>query len=214
MKITQEMKDAWIQTYTGKMVRIFDFDESQVCIEDIAHALSRQCRFGGHCRPFYSVAEHSVRVYNLMTSMYNSLGTINCYTKFFALMHDAAEAYLGDMPRPIKKVCPWYGEIEENVMQVILLEFKIEHYSDVNKFVDRDLVQLADDILLVTERRDLMTLTNENWGMARTVLPLKNTIIPYCPDEAKRLFLDIFYSREISNIHGAKDSVLFKSLYK
>ena len=75
------MKEPWIQTYTGKQYAYFECGPEQICIEDIARALSNLCRFTGHCKKFYSVAQHSVLV---------SHRTKN---PFLGLMHDADEAY-------------------------------------------------------------------------------------------------------------------------
>jgi Predicted hydrolases of HD superfamily len=84
---------SWIMTFTGKRFRPFDPDPAEIDIRDIAHALSHTCRYGGHTRRFYSVAEHCVLLSRIVPAD----------MAFDALMHDAAEAYLGDIPRPIKK---------------------------------------------------------------------------------------------------------------
>lgn len=82
----------WIQTYTGRQFWPLDPRPEDVCIEDIAHALSLQCRFAGHCKRFYSVAEHSVRVSWVVPEEHALIG----------LLHDASEAYLQDFVRPLK----------------------------------------------------------------------------------------------------------------
>lgn len=102
-----------IRTYTGKYLDVFNPDPEQICIEDIAHALANTCRFGGHTREFYSVAQHSIMVCN----------RVQPELKLQALMHDAAEAYLTDVPTPIKKQLPAYIELEENLMKVIAAKF-------------------------------------------------------------------------------------------
>jgi len=84
--------DEWIQTYTGKKFWAFDAAIADICIEDIAHALAMRCRFGCHCKEFYSVAQHSVIVsHHLPPEL-----------KLWGLLHDATEAYLPDVPRPQK----------------------------------------------------------------------------------------------------------------
>ena len=85
----------WIETYTGKKVYPLEPDEKTLCVEDIAHALALTCRFGGHCSEFYSVAQHSCLVSDLCPGE----------LKLAGLMHDAAEAYLGDVVSPIKPAC-------------------------------------------------------------------------------------------------------------
>ncbi len=95
-----------IRTFTGKWVNVFDPKPEMFCIEDIAHALSHQCRFGGHLPQFYSVAQHSVMCSRLVSKPH----------KKPALMHDSSEAFLLDIPRPIKKKLSNYKEVEHNLM--------------------------------------------------------------------------------------------------
>jgi hypothetical protein len=87
----------YLQTVSGRRVNPFDPDPEQLVVEDIARALANQCRFGGHCRVFYSVAQHSVIVAWLVEERGGDVEDV-----FAALMHDAGEAYLGDMPHPMK----------------------------------------------------------------------------------------------------------------
>jgi len=98
-----------IRTFTGKYINVLEPTPEMICIEDIAHSLANQSRFGGHLPEFYSVAQHSV------------MCARNCKPgfEFQALMHDASEAYLLDMPKPIKNHLPEYVKIEDNLMQVI-----------------------------------------------------------------------------------------------
>jgi len=95
------MRMLWMQTFTGKKIDIMNPKPEAVDIQDIAHALSMICRFGGHCRDFYSVAEHSLLVERLGTR--SNRGTMNWTTQQMEfLLHDAAEAYVGDTITPIK----------------------------------------------------------------------------------------------------------------
>src|SRR3954453_5398176 len=87
----------YLQTVSGRWVNPFEPDPDQLEIGDIARALANQCRFGGHCRVFYSVAQHSVIVSELVEERGGDAEDV-----FAALMHDASEAYLGDMPHPLK----------------------------------------------------------------------------------------------------------------
>jgi len=91
-----------IRTYTGRFVNVFQPTPEMICIEDIAHSLSNQCRFGGHLAQFYSVAQHSINCAGLVSS---------AHTKA-ALLHDSSEAYLMDIPSPIKAKMPEYKKIE------------------------------------------------------------------------------------------------------
>ena len=91
------MRETWMDTFTGKRIDVLRVQPDDVCIEDIAHSLALQCRFNGHTPRFYSVAEHSVRVSELCEKI-----GYNRETRLMALLHDAAEAYLGDIIRPVK----------------------------------------------------------------------------------------------------------------
>jgi hypothetical protein len=101
--------DGVIRTFTGEYINISDPKPEEIHIEDIAHALSLHCRFGGHTRDHYSVAEHSIWVMNMVSEEF----------KLSALLHDASEAYLMDIPSPIKKLIPDYIKIEDNLMTAI-----------------------------------------------------------------------------------------------
>jgi 5'-deoxynucleotidase YfbR-like HD superfamily hydrolase len=107
----------WIQTYTGRVFWPLDPDPSEICIEDIAHSLSLQCRFLGHCKTFYSVLEHSCHVAHLVPAAYTVHG----------LLHDAAEAYVGDMPRPLKSQPDFatFRQIERRIQERIAKAFGI-----------------------------------------------------------------------------------------
>lgn len=93
----------WIQTFTGKAYYPFDPSPVEVDIIDVAHALSNLCRYTGHCRRFYSVAEHSVLVSRLVPAEHARV----------ALLHDATEAYIADLSSPVKRGIADYGHLEE-----------------------------------------------------------------------------------------------------
>ena len=129
-------------TYTGKQFWPLDPRPEEVCIEDIAHALSLTCRFGGHCKQFYSVAQHSCLVARLVQ--------ITDPTMTLAgLLHDAAEAYVGDLIRPIKRTFEQFKSIEDKVMLVIAERFKFPSAPNA-------VIKWADDIVLRNEHRDLI----------------------------------------------------------
>lgn len=99
-----------IRTFSGKYVNVFQPKASTLSIIDIAHSLSMQTRFGGHCKVFYSLAEHSMDVANrLKKKGYSDI------TVFGGLMHDSSEAYLVDVPKPIKLELPDYNKLEESL---------------------------------------------------------------------------------------------------
>ena len=111
---------SWCQTYTGQISYPLEPEREQVIsLEDIAHALAHQCRYNGHCKSFYSVAEHSVYV---AEEIYRKTSSYEDAMK--GLLHDATEAYLGDMPRPIKALIPQFHEIEAEWHKKIFAHFK------------------------------------------------------------------------------------------
>ena len=132
---------ATICTYTGRSVRPLNARVGDICIEDIAHALSLQCRFGGHTKRFYSVAEHSIYV----------AGMVPKEQRLAALLHDAAEAYLVDLPRPLKVLPEFaaYRQAEEHLMAVI---GKCFGFDPALTFEIHD----ADQAMCAQEMRELM----------------------------------------------------------
>lgn len=128
-----DLEPGIIRTYTGKMINVLDPDPALICIEDIAHALSNQCRFSGHTSKFYSVAQHSVLCAKMVSSQF----------KLAALLHDASEAYLVDLPTPIKIAIPQYTEIEGNMMRVIANKFGFDYpLSAIVKYADKAALEI------------------------------------------------------------------------
>lgn len=167
-----------IQTYTGIEFYPLDPRPEDIKIADIAKALSQQCRFSGHCRQFYSVAEHCVRVSRVLVGYQHKLQ---------GLLHDASEAYLVDLPRPIKDhsvMGTAYRDIEANLNCAIAERFGIPPSFDPEVIV-------ADNRLLVTEARDLMkTPLVGKWPDAQ---PLPERIEPWLPAQAEREFLKEYF---------------------
>lgn len=111
-----------IKTWTGRYVDPLNMTVFDVCIEDIAHALARTCRYGGHCNGFLSVARHSVWVADLLRA-----GGETATTELWGLLHDAPEAYLGDVPRPIKHAAEFqaYRTADESLERVVATAFAL-----------------------------------------------------------------------------------------
>ena len=130
--------ETWIQTYTGRRFNPTKPIIDSIVLEDIAHPLSMQCRFSGHLSCFYSVAQHSV------------LTSYICDKKdqLHALLHDASEAYIVDIPRPIKRKLKEYVSLEKVMQDAIFERFNL------SKKIPES-VKKADDIILETEARDL-----------------------------------------------------------
>lgn len=170
-------RDFWIQTYTGKKVYPFEPERSEFFIEDIAHALSCACRFAGHSKRFYSVAQHSVHVAQ----------AVDPANQGRALLHDAAEAYLCDLPKPIKRALGNYRVLETRVMAAIFEQFGVS-------FVALAEVKNADDRVFMTEVRDLMG--GPLWDHLRTgfLRPYDFRIEPVSQEKAEAMFLGMFCS--------------------
>lgn len=166
-------KGDWIQTFTGRKFWPLDPRPEDVCVEDIAHALSLLCRFGGHCVRFYSVAEHSLYV-----SQHSGEHTL------WGLLHDASEAYLVDVPRPLKKDLANYREIETGLQRTICEAFGLDAEQP-------DAVAHADLAILMTERLQIMTRAPEPW--ASDTYPLDVRIGCYPPYTAEMAFLETFH---------------------
>ena len=163
----------WIQTYTGRKFVLTDPRPEDVCIEDIAHSLSLQCRFNGHCIDHYSVAEHSHRVSGIVPPEHALAG----------LLHDAAEAYIGDMVKPLKMMMPAFREVEREIMMAVCCAFEIA-------WPIAECVKKADCIMLATEARDLMAMPPDDWHL--TEEPDRGLIIPVTPLRAEYNFLKAF----------------------
>ena len=163
-----------ILTYSGRYFDYSNPDPESFTIIDLAMALSRICRFGGHCQEFYSVAQHSVLASYLVPKE----------KAFKTLMHDAHEALVGDMPSPMKLLCPDYKMLEKKIERVVLTKFGIDPEPD-------DDVKLADMIMLKTEQRDLMLNTDE-WSFAPNIKPMPVKIVPASSDFAMLMFMKRF----------------------
>ncbi len=178
------MNDCWIETYTGLKFDLLEPRAEMVCVEDIAHALARQCRFLGHVKQFCSVAEHSVNV-SWACDERDALA---------GLLHDASEAYIGDLVRPLKHgspLGPIYCEIEQRIDRVIAERFGISNLKPES-------VVRADNEALLAERVQLKhgilweEAAMETWGIGREgALDLK--IYCWPPPEAEGMFLRRYY---------------------
>ena len=177
----------WMQTATGRKFWPLDPRPEDVAIEDIAHALSHLCRFGGHCRTFYSVAEHSVRVSLVVEQDQGGAAPAwRAEQALAALLHDAAEAYIVDVPRPIKRFLGGYKDAEERVFAAIAQRFRISSTL-------QECVKYADEVLLATEARDLMGGQSAGkWTLLAD--PLAGKIEPWSPEVARVAFLSRFHA--------------------
>lgn len=177
----------WIQTFTGRKFTPLDARPEDVCIEDIAHALSQKCRYTGHTKSLYSVAQHSVIVSSLLPPSLQLAG----------LLHDATEAYLPDVAAPIKRYVyvevPWarflklFSEVESCLADVI---FQGLGLSALCPLIESEEVKRADLVALATEVRDAMGPPPDSWGLTHEASPGRIWILE--PRAAEALFLQRF----------------------
>lgn len=173
---------SWMQTYTGKALHFNNPTKKEICIEDIAHALSRICRFNGHTENHYSVAQHSVYVSQLVPPG----------DRLAALLHDATESYIGDMVSPLKKLIPDFSAYEDRLWAVIAGKYHIPKDLPAS-------VKAADLVMLAVECRDLMNGDPVEWG----IKPAPDNIPPivcWDAETAKRHFMDRF--NELTGEYG------------
>ena len=214
----------WIQTFTGRAFDLSSPQPEQVCTEDIAHALANCCRYAGHSRWHYSVAQHSLLVAEIVAATDPELALA-------ALLHDAAEAYIGDWSSPLKALMrqgresstlfltpthavpgppidlnpstprwsPWSPlDVEQAVERAIGKRFNVD-------LVTRNpVIKAADLIALATEKRDLFgPAPRDGWGDStgfEMPEPLTRRILRVTPEVAELAFLDAFrwgYGRDV-----------------
>lgn len=177
------MTNACIETFSGKLFDILDPQPDQIDIESIAHSLSMLCRFTGHVRHFYSVGQHSW--------LGSYLVPRNDALEF--LLHDASEAFIGDMSRPLKHLTAAgepYCEVEANIMKVIRKKFGLP-------LVQSGSIHQIDNQMLYAEKQQLMN--DLDWSQASVVgcdcrdrTPASCIITEMAPKEVEEVFLDRF----------------------
>ncbi len=167
MKIEKLDAGRLIRTTSGQYLDVFNPDPEHINIEDIAHALSNNCRFGGHTRRFYSVAQHCIFG---AKALYGYAKDHTLALQF--LMHDATEGYMLDLPRPIKREMKEYSVIEDRLMEAIAAKFNIPYPFPPE-------VKLMDQTALEYEWENIVTADNCE-------------LLCYTPGEAKKIFLELF----------------------
>lgn len=164
-------RGSWMQTFTGQKFYPLDPNPTEVDPIDIAHGLSLLCRYNGHVDRFYSVAEHCVLMSRTVTPKH----------ALWALLHDATEAYVGDMIRPLKHHMPAYRDVEDRVMAAIAARFGLAGAMPAE-------VKDADSRILLTERAALMSATRHAW-VIDDLTPLPVTVNGWQPQYAEQQYL-------------------------
>lgn len=180
----------WIQTASGKRFWPLEPRPEDIDIDDVAHALSQLCRFTGHTRWPYSVAQHSVEVSRIVPD----------HVALEGLLHDAAEAYMADVARPVKRsLMHVLGPIEERLERCIAERFDLVYPWPAD-------VKRADDILLATERRDVMK-SSQPWRLLDgRVEPLVCSLTKWTAVEAKQRFLARFCQLHLARAQSKEPS--------
>jgi len=174
----QKQFEPWIETQSGKKMYFLNPDPNDVDIKDIAYSLANQCRFNGHV-PFFSVAEHSVAVAARLPPELQLAG----------LLHDAAEAYLSDIPSPIKQYLPDYCAMEDRLQGVIFAKFGIDLSSE-----DKNAIKAADKDATQTEAHYLLESKGRGWVPVMFQPSEKYRPRNLPPPEAVQMFLHWFHS--------------------
>lgn len=179
------MISAVLETQSGTLIDIADPQPDQIYIRDIAHALSMQCRFGGHTKHHYSVAQHSVNVSYLVPKEH----------ALQALLHDATEAYLVDIPTPIKRLLRDYKPLEERLWSCIAAKYGVPKELHAS-------VKEADSRICISEKIELISpngLDGPGWiGLTSVYKPLTDDqhatvdFGVYTPGETAEIFLQRF----------------------
>lgn len=148
--LSPDKRSSWLQTISGRRVSVLDPQPEEIFLEDIIPTIAKQCRFNGHCSEFYSVAQHCV-----LGAQFALFHWDNEEIAREFLLHDATEAYMGDLIRPVKVMLPEFSKIEGGFWKAISAKFKIpEEHTEKCK--------LLDNIMVTWEKRDLLP-NSEEW---------------------------------------------------
>lgn len=168
-------RDAYVSLSRGGRFYFDDVTVSTFSIEEIADALSKICRFTGHTQRFYSVAEHSVLTSLIVPKAY----------AFEALMHDAHEAFVGDVAAPLKSLLVDYQVVEDRAAARVRKHFGLPAKTSQP-------VKWADLEMLALEKRDLLPSAKEDWLCLEGIEPAQTTLLFCEPSNARQIFLERF----------------------
>jgi uncharacterized protein len=189
--MSTERRGDWMQSFTGAQVWPLDPRIEDLHVRDIAHALACQNRFAGHAREPYSVGEHSVRASYAVDVSTCRTEDQRRKVRLAALMHDATEAYLVDLPRPIKRDPSMWGYRAAEERMATVIEAWL--WLPLGAF-EWPAVKRIDAVMLMTEARDLLVAPPAPWGHGQgtKVTPLAETIVPWGWRETEARFFERF----------------------
>lgn len=170
----------WTVTlFSGRTVDVSRLCPEDVTIEDIAHALAMQCRFNGHCKRHYSIAQHSVLV-----SSGVCMSTRDPRATLVGLLHDGSEAYIQDIVRGCKRQMPAYISLEKAVQDTVFKRFGLTDHAKYH-----DIVKEWDNRVLKVEARSLITGGGSDWVGFDLIEPAPFEIENWSPEAAEAAFL-------------------------
>ena len=178
----------WIETYTGKVMYPLDPREDEIDIVDVYHSLSHLCRFTGHTSMFYSVGAHSCVCMFVAMRMGHS-----AKIQFMTLLHDASEAYLTDIPKPLKEFMPEYCVFEYNLMSVIFKKYIGEYTEEESRIVKN-----IDYLVLKNEAREFMKSGGTIWNdystndFSEDILEIIRSMKNLEIEEVQKVFMENF----------------------
>lgn len=179
------MLKRWIKTFSGKHLAIPRPVASAITIEDIARGLAHTCRFAGQVAFYYTVAQHSVLVAEIARTRLNRP---DLYLK--ALLHDAHEAFMGDLATPYKAVIPGYSKVARALQEEIAEAFDLPTDGD-------DVIARADEIALLTEAYALTKIIPQDWERQPRERPVDEKFGPVTPPQAHNLFMAAYARRSV-----------------
>lgn len=180
----------WIQTFTGRAVAPQTMTPADVSLEDIAHSLSMQCRFTGHVKKWYCVADHCIRVSEYVEKVARAEGlhgTGVAELALWGLLHDASEAYLVDVAAPVKHQAEFtpFRELEDSILAAVMQRYGLPIGEPL-------VVKYADKKLLVTEARDLMAPLHPEWDNW-DIEPLDEVVVPRTQETSELVYRQRFH---------------------
>ena len=200
-----------IQTASGRLVDVTNVQREDISLGDIATALANTCRFNGHVKSFYSVAQHSVLASLLVKAPEKTRPRDVLMLQRVALLHDAHEAYTGDIPRPLQPLAQDLDNKKYTIGGTILEVFAIPGWL---RMWVLDAVHAVDEMLLATEKRDVLPVADVDWPVPPGAPHQFARIVPIGPEKARALFLARFaelWSVEAMEREEAPASLLFEA---